>query len=282
MASSYSCPVQPRYQVFMSFRGEDTRHSFTSHLLKALKEHGIRVFFDEETLEKGEELTPALLNAIAASNISIVVLSEDYASSKSCLGELSKIMECKLSQAQIVLPIFYRVNPSHVRHPNQDESPFKESFHQHLMNKPEEAERWKAAFTQVGYLKGWHMDGGNSDRDDMVHIDMNYKQASFDFKVACNYYDDKLRYLKGEERKVEKCGVHVFYVDAESFTVSEATGSSINFSSEEGNTSCSPSIISPNSASPILHSVARLTIEEDANVGNGHGLKALLLQYLET
>ncbi|OMO93044.1 hypothetical protein COLO4_17149 [Corchorus olitorius] len=171
MASSSSSSIQPRFQVFLSFRGEDTRHSFTSHLLKALKKSGFNVFFDEETLKKGDALTPALLNAITGSKVSIIILSKDYASSKSCLVELSKIMECKHSRGQIVLPIFYRVNPSHVRRPVKDnESPFKESFRQHLKNKPMEARRWKAAFTQVGYLTGWHIHGCNFNRSEPEYI----------------------------------------------------------------------------------------------------------------
>ncbi|OMO69055.1 hypothetical protein COLO4_29297 [Corchorus olitorius] len=161
MASSSSSSVQPRYQVFLSFRGADTRHGFTSHLHKALKERGISAFLDEEKLEKGEQLTPALLNAIEASKISIPILSKNYASSKSCLAELSKIMECKDSPSgQIVLPIFYWVNPSDVRHHG---GPFEESFCQHLINKPQEVHRWKADFTRVGDLIGWHIDGVRSE-----------------------------------------------------------------------------------------------------------------------
>ncbi|XP_017628820.2 disease resistance protein RUN1-like [Gossypium arboreum] len=72
----------------------------------------MNVFFDEETLEKGEQLSQALSRAIAASNLSIIVLSVDYASSKSCLAELSDIMRRKDTQGHIVLPIFYHVDPS--------------------------------------------------------------------------------------------------------------------------------------------------------------------------
>ncbi|OMP03038.1 hypothetical protein COLO4_10640 [Corchorus olitorius] len=162
MASSSSSFRQlAKYQVFLSFRGEDTRHNFTGHLLKALKDNGIAVFFDEERLEKGEELNPALLKAISASKISIVILSKDYASSKSCLTELAKIMECKRAMAQIVLPIFYHVDPSDVR---KHGGSFKESFEEHVINKPDEVERWKAAFAEIGQLKGWHIVGHFSDR----------------------------------------------------------------------------------------------------------------------
>ncbi|OMP03093.1 hypothetical protein COLO4_10634 [Corchorus olitorius] len=101
------------------------------------------------------------MNAIAASKISIPIFSKDYASSKSCLAELSQIIGCMRSQGQIVLPIFYHVDPSDVRHHSGS---FKESFDQHLMKKPkEQVERWKAAFTQAGQLKGWHIVGGNFD-----------------------------------------------------------------------------------------------------------------------
>ncbi|OMP08922.1 hypothetical protein COLO4_05995 [Corchorus olitorius] len=168
-SSSSSALLQPKYQVFLSFRGEDTRHNFTSHLLEALKNRGINVFFDEEKLEKGEELSQALMHAITASKISIPIFSKDYASSKSCLAELSQIIDCMRSQGQIVLPIFYHVDPSNVRHHSGS---FRESFDQHLMEKPkDQVERWKAAFTQAGQLIGWHIDGGNFDRSEPEYID---------------------------------------------------------------------------------------------------------------
>lgn len=160
MASS-SSSHQPKYQVFLSFRGADTRHNFTAHLLKALKGKAIGIFFDEEKLEKGEKLTPELLAAIESSKISIIVLSKDFASSNSCLDELSKIMECK-ARGQLVEPIFYHVNPADVRN---IVGTFKTSFEEHEKEKAaDKIERWKDAFTNVGKLKGWHIEGGNFDR----------------------------------------------------------------------------------------------------------------------
>ncbi|XP_017638464.1 disease resistance protein RPV1-like [Gossypium arboreum] len=168
MASSSTSSRQMKHQVFLSFRGEDTRLNFTSHLLKALKNRGLNVFFDEEKLEKGEQLSQAISQAIAASNLSILVLSKDYASSKSCLGELSQIMKCKKTQGHIVLPIFYHVDPSHVRNIG---GTFKTSFGEHESKRPvDEVKRWKAAFTEVGTLKGWHIEGGKFDRSETEYI----------------------------------------------------------------------------------------------------------------
>ncbi|XP_016670135.1 disease resistance protein RPV1 [Gossypium hirsutum] len=152
MAASSSSSSLMKYHVFLSFRGEDTRLNFTSHLLQALKSKGLQIFFDEEKLEKGEQLSQALSRAIAVSNISIIVLSADYASSKSCLVELSDIMIRKSSQGHIVLPIFYHVDPSNVRNIGGS---FETSFEEHESKQPTDSiQRWKSAFAEVGKLKG--------------------------------------------------------------------------------------------------------------------------------
>ncbi|XP_044475742.1 disease resistance protein RPV1-like [Mangifera indica] len=59
MASS--SPV--KYDVFLSFRGEDTRYGFTSHLNAALCRRKIETFIDYE-LKRGDEISPSLLKAI--------------------------------------------------------------------------------------------------------------------------------------------------------------------------------------------------------------------------
>ncbi|KAH1045442.1 hypothetical protein J1N35_036226 [Gossypium stocksii] len=164
-SSSSSCPL--KHQVFLSFRGEDTRLNFTAHLLKALKDTGMNIFFDEETLEKGDQLSQALSLAIAAANLSIIVLSVNYASSKSCLAELSGIMRRKDTQGHIVLPIFYHVDPSHVRNLGGS---FKTSFNHHESNRLHQVQRWKTAFSEVDKLKGWHIEGGKFDRPETEYI----------------------------------------------------------------------------------------------------------------
>ncbi|KAL4386939.1 hypothetical protein GQ457_09G031260 [Hibiscus cannabinus] len=172
MASSspppFSSSSQMKHQVFLSFRGEDTRHNFTTHLLQALKLKGLDVFFDEEKLERGEELSPALSQAIAASNLSVIVLSPDYASSKSCLAELSDIMDRKINEQHTVLPLFYHVDPSDVQNLG---GIFKAPFDEHESKGSDQVQLWKAAFTEVGKLKGWHIEGDKFDRPESEHIE---------------------------------------------------------------------------------------------------------------
>ncbi|RZC19149.1 TMV resistance protein N [Glycine soja] len=104
------------YDVFLSFRGEDTRASFTSHLYTALHNAGISVFKDDETLPRGNKISTSLGLAIEESRLYVVVFSRNYANSLWCLQELEKIMECHKATGQVVVPVFYDVDPSEVRH----------------------------------------------------------------------------------------------------------------------------------------------------------------------
>jgi len=105
-----------KYDVFLSFRGEDTRKSFTSHLFASLQNAGIIVFKDDHSLVRGDDISKSLLQAIQESRISVIVFSKNYADSRWCLQELMKIMECNRTTGQMLLPVFYDVHPSEVRH----------------------------------------------------------------------------------------------------------------------------------------------------------------------
>ncbi|KAB2010819.1 hypothetical protein ES319_D10G269800v1 [Gossypium barbadense] len=191
MASSSSSSRQVKHQVFLSFRGEDTRVNFTAHLLQALKDKGWTVFFDDDTLKKGEKISSALSNAIAASILSIIILSKDYASSNSCLGELSDIMDRKRNPTDkyIVLPIFYHVNPSHVQ---KIGGTFKTSFQKHESKQPaDRVQRWKSAFQEVGALKGWHI-GGKSDRYETEYIEDVVEYISKELDSNCTSVSEEL------------------------------------------------------------------------------------------
>lgn len=101
--------------MFLSFRGEDTRGTFTAHLCDALWRRAINTFIDGPKLRKGQLISPALLIGIENSMFCIIVLSTNYASSSWCLKELVKILESKTCNPERVLPIFHNVDPSDVK-----------------------------------------------------------------------------------------------------------------------------------------------------------------------
>lgn len=151
-SSSSISPCHLSYQVFLSFRGKDTRKSFTDHLFTALTNAGICTFRDDDELPRGAEIRPELESAIQHSRCSVIVFSKDYASSSWCLDELATILECKKSSDQFILPIFYDVNPSHVR---KQTGSLAKAFITHQKNQTrEKLIRWKTALTEVASLSG--------------------------------------------------------------------------------------------------------------------------------
>ncbi|XP_059292449.1 TMV resistance protein N-like [Lycium ferocissimum] len=113
-ASQFSRSPHWNYDVFLSFRGEDTQKTFTGHLYSRLCQVGVNNFIDDEELRKGEVISRELEKSIEESRISIVVFSRNYARSTWCLDELLKILECKHKLKEVVLPIFYDFDPSQV------------------------------------------------------------------------------------------------------------------------------------------------------------------------
>ena len=143
-----------KYDAFLSFRGEDTRKNFTAHLHAALCQKGINTFKDNLLL-RGEKISAGLLQAIEESRFSIIIFSENYASSSWCLDELTKILECVEEGGHTALPVFYNVDPSHVRKQNGS---FADAFAEHeqvYREKMEKVVKWRKALTEVATISGW-------------------------------------------------------------------------------------------------------------------------------
>ncbi|GMP77415.1 hypothetical protein CsSME_00033695 [Camellia sinensis var. sinensis] len=157
--ASSSFSTQPRwsYDVFLSFRGEDTRKNFTDHLYIALLQVGIHTFMDDDELPRRHDISSALLKSIEESRISVVVFLTNYASFRWCLDKLVKIIKCKKTLGQLVLPLFYDVDPSDIRHQTWC---FGEAFGRHEKRYVDEMEKVKvrkAALSEAANLLGWDL-----------------------------------------------------------------------------------------------------------------------------
>ena len=167
-SSSSSSIHDYRYEVFLSFRGRDTRLNFIDHLHNALVDANITTFLDEEEIETGIYLKPELESAIKASRASIIVLSQNYASSTWCLNELVLILEQHRTSGHIVIPIFHHVEPTDVR---KQQSSFGEAMAKHkermeaetnVEEKSQLAHKmkiWRKALSDVSDLKGKDTEG---------------------------------------------------------------------------------------------------------------------------
>ncbi|PWA81671.1 NB-ARC domains-containing protein [Artemisia annua] len=145
-----------KYDVFVSFRGEDIRRNFMDHLFNDFKQKGIFAFRDDNELPKGEEISPHLYKAIEESRFLIVIFSKNYASSTWCLRELVKILECKQIEdpKHEVRIIFYDAKPDVVR---KQKRSYAKAFAKHDDLNRTEVDKWKEALSMAANLSGWDL-----------------------------------------------------------------------------------------------------------------------------
>nr|XP_023894538.1 toll/interleukin-1 receptor-like protein [Quercus suber] len=186
LSSSSSSITGSDYDVFLSFRGEDTRHAFTDHLYEVLRLKGIDVFRDNEKLQLGQVIASELTQAIEKSQYAIIVFSEKYANSRWCLDELTKIVECRKNKGLKVVPIFYHVDPSDVR--NQT-GPFGKAFAEHNKDDRIDGERiqkWKDALREVGNLSGKHLILHQSSEAKVIQNIVQWISNKLSYKIETN------------------------------------------------------------------------------------------------
>ncbi|XP_050920511.1 disease resistance protein RUN1 [Lathyrus oleraceus] len=161
--SSLSSISRFMHDVFINFKREDTSKTFVSDLDVALSKAGIESYIDYHR-HNGTDLDPELLEAIEEARISIIVFSKNYAESSWCLNELERVMECRGTLGQFVVPVFYDVNASDVRHQKGDfgkvlratakEAYFRSQGKEKMKNV---LSNWSNALTQAANLSGLHV-----------------------------------------------------------------------------------------------------------------------------
>ncbi|WJX86407.1 hypothetical protein P8452_68720 [Trifolium repens] len=182
-----------KYDVFISFRGDDTRAGFTSHLHAALKRSYLDTYIDYR-IEKGDQVWAELEKAILDSTLFLVVFSENYANSTWCLNELVEIMECH-KNGQVVIPVFYQVDPSHVR---KQTGSYGTAFANHKNqagnNNDKMIQNWKNALFQAANLSGFHSSNYRTDFDlieDITRVVLRKLNHNYTNDLTCNFISDE-------------------------------------------------------------------------------------------
>lgn len=157
---SFPLPLPPlrNYDVFLSHRAKDTGRGFAADLHEALESEGIVVYRDEVEVdeEDGGKALGEKMKAVEESRSSIVVLSENYGNLV-CMKEVEKIVMCMESMDQLVLPIFYKIDPANVR---KQLGNFENHFNEHEANPGihiQQLQSWRYSMNQLGHLSGWHL-----------------------------------------------------------------------------------------------------------------------------
>ncbi|KAG7560472.1 P-loop containing nucleoside triphosphate hydrolase [Arabidopsis thaliana x Arabidopsis arenosa] len=137
--------------VYISFdRREDTvRYSFVSHLSAAFHRRGVSSFI-------GENGSDSEINGLDKFRASVVVFSEKYSSSKSCMEELFKVSERRRNNCLVVVPVFYPVTKSFVK--------------KQICNLGDVRSDWRSALLETVDLSGHELYDTQSDSDFVEEI----------------------------------------------------------------------------------------------------------------
>nr|XP_017233191.1 PREDICTED: TMV resistance protein N-like [Daucus carota subsp. sativus] len=117
----------------------------------------------------------ALVQAIKDSKSYIVVFSEDYASSRWCLDELVEIYNSYETMKRLVVPVYYNIDPSDVRHQTGS---FKHAFVKHQSRSGadiDKVKKWRFTPANVATFSGKTMSAKRSEADivneivDIIH-----------------------------------------------------------------------------------------------------------------
>ncbi|KAJ0232055.1 NB-ARC domain-containing protein [Hirschfeldia incana] len=146
-SSSSSSSSSKKYDVFLSFRKEDTGRTFVSHLYRSLHQKGVRTYRDQnQQTGEGARMSDEVSQAIEESAISVVVVSENYASSTWCLEVLAKITE-GLDSTFTIIPVLYDVHPHELIVGIEK---FVEAFRRHDEREdPKTVNRWRDSLSRL-------------------------------------------------------------------------------------------------------------------------------------
>ncbi|GLJ15145.1 hypothetical protein SUGI_0247770 [Cryptomeria japonica] len=148
-------PTATRYDVFLNHRGADVKESVGSLIFHNLQNKGLKVFFDKNSIQAGENVPRSIEEAIHSASVHIVIFSSNYAESVWCLKELQLI----LKTGAPIIPVFYKVQPSELRMKNE-EGLYARTFHKHTERfESHVLEEWKKSLCEVSYIKGYIFEG---------------------------------------------------------------------------------------------------------------------------
>jgi TIR domain len=103
------------YDLFVSHASED-KHGFVRHLVGALEQRGLRVWFDEAELQVGDNLVESIDHGLRRSRFAVVVLSRAFFAKRWPRAELDALANREISSGdRVLLPIWLNLGEVDVR-----------------------------------------------------------------------------------------------------------------------------------------------------------------------
>ncbi|GAU38595.1 hypothetical protein TSUD_266340 [Trifolium subterraneum] len=106
------------YDVYLTYNGKHACKSFALDLDSALRQAGLNVYLNHDNLmARGDyTVTDTNFSEIEGSRTCIIIFSINFDASTGFLQELEKILERRKTRGLTVVPVFYDVDRSELRH----------------------------------------------------------------------------------------------------------------------------------------------------------------------
>jgi hypothetical protein len=101
------------YDVFVSHASED-KEDFVRDFVDCLQEYGLKVWYDDFTLEIGDSLRRSIDSGLKNSRYGIVVLSESFFNKEWPQRELDGLFAREIYGEKVILPIWHKISKNEV------------------------------------------------------------------------------------------------------------------------------------------------------------------------
>ncbi len=111
----YQAKTLPEYDVFISHANKD-KTEIVEDLYQSLDRLGIKIFYDKESLEWGDNWKDKILNGTKKAEFAIIVISENFFDREWTERELAEFLGRQDENGQkLILPILHNINIGQLR-----------------------------------------------------------------------------------------------------------------------------------------------------------------------
>jgi hypothetical protein len=110
----YAAGLGKEWDAFICHASED-KDGFVRPLATALRDSGLRIWYDESTLRVGDSLRTAIDNGLAHSRYGIVVLSRNFFAKPWPQRELDGLVSKEVLGVKVILPVWHDISVEDVR-----------------------------------------------------------------------------------------------------------------------------------------------------------------------
>ncbi len=105
----YQAKGIPEYDVFISHANRD-KEEFVEELYQSINKLGIKIFYDKESLEWGDDWKAAILNSTKKAEFAVIVISENFFDREWTEKELAEFLNRQNRNGQkLILPILHNI-----------------------------------------------------------------------------------------------------------------------------------------------------------------------------